>query len=197
MEEIPFDEIFQIIKSTSDIESSWVDLLALCNKVQPNDLWSSLNKVNPKKDLKIAEKNFRQFIDGIEIYSGPMGIYLGLDTLNMSGFSGFNVEVGFNKNANLMDKELAWVWECERNYYRFLIPGLKYMSKEYDKKKYSDINFFAEYVLFLGYSGLIFTHMLMNSTLESDWAAAWGYHDGDIGILCKDTGSGFEKVASI
>lgn len=197
MEEIPFDEIFQIIKSTSNIEDSWLELLALCNKVQPNDLWSSLNKVNPKKDLKIAEQNFHQFIDGIGTSSGPMGIYLGLDTLNMSGFSGFNVEIGFNNNANLTDKEIAWVWECERNYYRFLIPGLKYMSKEYDKKKYSVINFFAEYVLFLGYSGLIFTHMLMNSTLESDWAAAWGYHDGDIGILCKDIGSGFEKVASI
>ncbi len=197
MEDIPFDEIFKIIKSTDDIESSWLELLALCNRIKPNDLWSSLDKVKPQKDLGIAQKKFRKFIEADKLVFEQVGIYLGLDTLNMDGFSGFNVEVGFNKKANLKDKEIEWVWECDGDYYKFLIPSLKYMSKEYSKRKYSDINFFAEYVLFLGYSGLIFTHMLMSAPLESNWVAAWGYHDGDIGILCQDIGGGFEKVASI
>lgn len=197
MEDIPFDEIFEIIQNTNDIESSWLELLALCDRVKPNDLWSSLGKVNPQKDLGITQKKFREFICADRLTSDSIGIYLGLDTLNMDGFGGFNVEVGFNKKANLKDKEIAWVWECNGDYYKFLISSLKYMSKEYRKNKYSDINFFAEYVLFLGYSGLIFTHMLLGAPLESNWVAAWGYHDGDIGILCQDIGNGFEKVASI
>jgi hypothetical protein len=55
---------------------------------------------------------------------------------------------------------------------------------------------FADYVLFLGYSGLILAEAILDAGPGNLFLATWGFHDDDLFILGRGDGRGFRRLAS-
>jgi hypothetical protein len=55
------------------------------------------------------------------------------------------------------------------------------------KDRYDDspVSAFADYVLFLGYAGLILRQALATAAPRTPFFAIWGFHDGDLFPLAR------------
>jgi hypothetical protein len=115
------------------------------------------------------------------------GIYLGLDTLNMEYGKGSNVEIGMNSKCDPTKISIDWAFDCDTYGDRHLIKGLYSFFANFtgpdDENKY-----LAEYVIFLGYSGIVLREALLKASIPSDFISCWGFHDGDLLLLMNSIG---------
>jgi hypothetical protein len=117
-------------------------------------------------------------------------VYLGLDTMNMREGDGHNVGIGGSPKADPWVTDLEWMYSNAWYGEDHLIRGLCEMHAVYStqKKLYS----LADYVLFLGYSGIILSAAILKldpgvRSGPMGRLYAWGFHDGDIFPLCRAT----------
>jgi hypothetical protein len=63
-----------------------------------------------------------------------------------------------------------------------LIRSLIPLKRVYDK---TEISRSADYKLFLAYTGLVLLAVFERISIENDYVAVWGFHDGDIFFLIR------------
>jgi hypothetical protein len=83
------------------------------------------------------------------------GVYLGLDRLNMDDGCGMNVQIGGSRRPECLTAELQdWLEDDLWDGRDHLIRGLVDMHRVYAREE-GPVFGFADYALFLGYSGFV------------------------------------------
>ena len=185
----PLEEILEIVRRSQDAERAWNRVLSLCRRSEPSKLWNALPAPDFAKDVARAT---RWLNSQISTSQDTTGIYLGLDTLNMAGRKGMNVEFGSSERCDPLREEIDWVFQGLRYGDSHLIAGLRNLHKVYSRPMWGESSIsFADYVLFLGYSGIILGRALDRISTQCTFLAVWGFHDGDLFILGRKTPKGF------
>jgi hypothetical protein len=120
-----------------------------------------------------------------------------LDTLNEEDGGGHNVEIGLTTTADPERLKMDWAWGCEHYGERHLIHGLytvhaaiMALDLEYE------LNNPAEYIFFLGYSGIVLASALEELPVSWDSLYVWGFHDGDLAFLARGSPTGVKRLAT-
>lgn len=184
------------LKNEDNPSEAFGKLIQEGKKELDSDIWDALPKVDIDKDISEA-KNW--LLSELSNYPGTKGLYFGLDTLNMDEGRGHNVEIGFSKSCNPAVLNDEWTYECDKYGESHLIKGLFDMWKVfYNKEKWSakEVNF-VEYVVFLGYSGIVLKQALTQIDSLGDYLSMWGFHDGDMGYLIQSVGGNKKVLAEM
>jgi hypothetical protein len=100
------DNALQVIRDLSLPHDAWNEFLSLCHKVAPSKLWTLLPNPPLKQDVSRA-------VDWLSSELAKMpdasGIYFGLDTLNMAGGKGTNLQIGGSKICEVASNDLGWL----------------------------------------------------------------------------------------
>ncbi|HKX39980.1 MAG TPA: hypothetical protein VJO99_02400 [Burkholderiaceae bacterium] len=189
---MPIEELLAIVRNQPDPHQAWAQVLELCGTEQPSKLWASLPKVDLDRDAEAARAWLVGALANTQV---PTGVYLGLDTLNMEGGKGSNVEVGWIA-ADTSQGNADWAYGGLTYGEPFLIAGLLALHDVYSLPQWDDDFSFADYVLFLAYSGLVIREALNGFTIAAPMLFAWGFHDGDLFCLCRSEGNKIEMLCS-
>lgn len=185
---IPFEEIRNEITQQANPELAFKNILQAAKKNCPALDWGQFSVNYMDTDISAATQWIKKTMKNMP---DVKGIYLGLDTLNMEDGKGSNVEIGMNSNCDPAKISIDWAFDCDTYGDRHLIMGLYSFFSNFagpdDENK--DL---AEYVIFLGYSGLVFREALLKACIKSDFISCWGFHDGDLLLLMNNTG---QKIA--
>lgn len=143
--------------------------------------------MNIQRDIEAASNWLNASI--IEL-PNTQGIYLGLDTLNMEQGFGSNIEIGLSSSCNPNEITDDWAYDCENYGNSHLIKGLYEVSDSFNNegKWTAGERSFAEYLVFLGYSGVILRSALLQLETKNDFLSVWGFHDGDMFFLVQQIG---------
>jgi hypothetical protein len=190
-------EVAEIVKTAPDAQTGWPALIELCRLTQPSELWSAIPKIEPQRDVSAAAKWLRGQLHSAAAPDPARGVYLGLDTLNMEGTGGHNVEIGATKECDPFKLESEWAWHCEWYGESHLIAGLKDLKRVYEAPEFEPVSGFADYALFLGYSGLVLAQAMEALKVSAPLLAAWGFHDGDLFFLGRRETKRFERICKI
>jgi hypothetical protein len=123
------------------------------------------------------------------------GLYLGLDTSNMDDGAGENVEIGGTSRDGVEDADGDWLYSLEWYGTRHLIAGLLEMHAIYSHEDWKTHFAAADYVLFLGYSGLVLMEAAERVAWRDDTLLVWGFHDGDMFALARASAGGVQRLA--
>lgn len=181
---LPIDETMQILKTESDSQIAFQKVIAHCQKNFPSEIWKEYNELSMERDINEAtnwlQQAFTQFPD-------TKGIYLGLDTLNMDDGNGTNVEIGLSSSCNPNEFSDDWMYSCQNYGDSHLIKGLNDVANTFtDTTTWtSDETSFAEYIVFIAYSGIVLKNALNNVETKNDFLTIWGFHDGDMFFLTQ------------
>ena len=187
------DDILDLIREEPDPDPAWRRVLEICNADRPSALWSSLPAVDIAADATRLCAWLEAALQGVD---GPLGLYLGLDTLNMDGGAGTNLEIGWSRRCDTTSDGVDWVFgELERGS-KTLIRGLVPLHAEYAQDRWRDRFSVADYMLFLAYSGLVLACAVRQLARTDPMLVAWGFHDGDIFALCRCGRGRFEMICS-
>jgi hypothetical protein len=187
--------VTDIVKSAGGAGGGWKRLLQLCKTEQPSHLWDALPSPNPTGDVRAAAKWLASQIGRRDV---PVrGVYLGLDTINMRDGAGHNLELGVTASCDPFGPDDDWAWNCEWYGESHLIRGLVDLKKEYEREQWKEIFDFADYAIFLGYSGLILGEAFEAIVVPEPLLAIWGFHDGDLFRLGRRTLAGFERICEV
>lgn len=191
------DKITDLVKNADDANKGWDRLLALCKRTRRSNLWDALPSPDTRKDVGDAT---RWLTSQIRRRSAPKpirGLYLGLDTLNMRGGTGHNIELGATASCDPFSPDSDWTWNCEWYGTRHLIEGLFHLKNVYEQQKWRKIFGFADYALFLGYSGVILSQALAAVPVREPLIATWGFHDGDLFRLARRSTDDLERICQV
>ena len=184
------DKLIEIVRKSRDPQKAWSEIFRLCQTSQPSPMWNKLPQPDIAGDIVRARTWLMTQISQSKVR--PRGIYLGLDTLNMNEGRGKNVELGFSSKADPAVLDMDWIFNCEAYGADHLISSLVGMKKLYDADE--ETSSFADYMLFLGYSGLILLAAIESAPLENDFIAIWGFHDGDMAFLVRSVDGQIERL---
>jgi len=186
-------KILTAIRKATNASDAFDKLVAIASSHAKYADWEKL------RFPKCFEKDVRDAAKWIEksLADYPAaGVYLGLDTLNERRGWGTNLEIGMNSHADPSKKNIDWVFNCEQYGKKHLIRGLYELHRSYQKfdlEYPADLE--ADYALFLGYSGLVLAAALERARFRRDCMFVWGFHDGDLFLLCRTSAKGVERLA--
>ena len=186
-EKLPIDQILSEIKNQPDPQLAFGNILAFAQDALPSNIWGTFSRIDLQTDIAEAttwlQKTISQFPDS-------KGIYLGLDTLNMDEGNGSNIEVGLSTECAPAELTDEWTYDCENYGEPHLLKGLYLVSDSFENEELwsDDERQFAEYVIFLGYSGIVLREALFNLETADDFISIWGFHDGDMFFLVNKLG---------
>ena len=190
---MPIDEMLGILRQVADAKAAWASQLKLLQRTFPSDLWSNLLEADIRRDSDAAAAWLEASLERVK---APVGVYLGLDTLNMDGGAGHNLEVGWTSNANVDADDTGWVYEGLEYGPRHLLDGLVSMHSTYSLPQWEQQFSNADYMIFLGYSGLILREALQKAAIPVPALIAWGFHDGDIFLLGRKDATTFTFIGA-
>lgn len=198
----PIDEILALVQTAPDATSGWDRLRTLCEQHWPSPLWGHLRGVDPVRDAEDAASWLRAQLDAASAAEVALrGLYLGLDTLNMDGPQGANVEIAGTSTAQAVRldptaENIEWVHRVEWDGDRHLIAGLRAMKEVYARSEWQAQYGAADYVLFLGYSGVVLADAAASVQWPQSVVLVWGFHDGDLFRLGRWGRDGFERLVA-
>jgi hypothetical protein len=71
------------------------------------------------------------------------------------------------------------------------------LKNVYDQPQFESVSSFADYALFLRYSGLVLAEAMESVTVSEPFLAAWGFHDGDLFFLGRREPDRFERICKV
>ncbi len=190
---MPIDELLEILRQVDDSKAAWDSQLKLLQLTFHSDLWNNLPEVDIRRDVDVATAWLQTCLEQVK---SPAGIYLGLDTLNMDGGHGHNLEVGWINKVDVEDDDTDWIYRGLQYGPRHLLGGLVDIHSTYSRPEWEDQFSNADYMLFLGYSGLILREVLKNAAIPEPALVAWGFHDGDMFLLGRKKAGVFEILGT-
>jgi hypothetical protein len=188
---LPVKQVLQIIRTEQDANKAWGKTLLLCQDTAPSELWDTLPKPNIETDISEATD---WLTSQLRMLPEIRGIYLGLDTLNMDGGSGTNIEIGGTTACDVYEDDFEWVYSGLQYGSNHLIYGLYDFHNVYAQPQWKKEYNFSDYILFLAYSGIILGQAFVRITTERILLPVWGFHDGDLFILGRKSLTGFQFI---
>ena len=197
---IPIDEIMATIRDHKTPSAAWREILSVCSLFAPKAPWQRLENPDIQRDIRSVRRWLRAQLSRL---GTATGLYLGLDTLNMHGDGAHNVEIGGSTKCDPQSDSQSWLSRGLNYGSEHLIRGLLDLHAEYDtaiwKRRDEKIpsgsaSAFADYAVFLAYSGIVLGHALKRIKVSHSLVAVWGFHDGDLFLLGRLTPDNFEFV---
>ena len=191
---IPDDEILACVRSNHDPYESLQTLLELASRVEGGDCVTSLS--NDEVEADIAEA--MSWLSAESNGQPSAGIYFGLDTLNEDSGQGANIEIGFTGRTDSEPTNIEWVFDISEYGAGHLVRGLYRLHALYDHDKpkvSSEGRNVLDYVFFLGYGGIVLQAAVTRLYRSRETTYVWGFHDGDLAILCRGGTSGMTYIA--
>lgn len=190
------NQVIDQIQNNQDPKNAFQNIIAIGRKNLPSNIWESFEVMNLEMDIANVQIWLQ---DNLARFPKTTGIYLGLDTLNMDYGKGSNIEIGLSDACNASEFSDDWTYECDHYGSSHLIYGLNLVSDNFTNatKWSSEERSFSEYIIFLGYSGIVLREALLNITTENDFLSIWGFHDGDMFYLVNKRGLNRYIVANI
>ena len=189
---MPIDELLAVLREEADPTAAWRRTLDLLRGSTPSDLWDALPPMAIQRDTEAAAAWLRETL---KEPSAPIGVYLGLDTLNMNAGAGYNVEIGWKAGLILEDARTDWIYSGLEYGPRHLIEGLCELHAIYSHPEWEKIFSSADYMLVLAYAGVVLRAAIRSTPLPRPLLASWGFHDGDMFLLGLSSDQGFTTVA--
>jgi len=188
------DQTLALVRGHTDSASDWTQLVDICRQVHPNCPWDDLPPPDVQSDLhdtwQWLQKELAEQPDAI-------GLYLGLDTLNMRDGKGMNIDFGATTECDSASDSPDWVWDVTLSYgSHHLIRGLVGLQATYSRPVWRDSFDLCDYVFFLGYSGMILSEVFESFTLPSTFMPVWGFHDGDMFTLGRYHNGAFTRLCT-
>jgi hypothetical protein len=180
------DATLAVLRKKDSPDAKWRALIEMWSRLHPSPVWAKL-EADLANDINAAETWLRGHLRE----SPSRGLYLGLDTLNMNGGAGMNVEIAGTRECDPMAPTTDWAFECEWSGEPHLIRGLVAMKQHYEK---SNVSPQADYLVFLGYSGLVFGEAIVRLKPAEPILVVWGFHDGDLFRLARATPDGSKPL---
>jgi hypothetical protein len=116
--------------------------------------------------------------------------------MDMCDDRGSNVEIAATSRCNPETLDMDWAWGCEWYGEPHLIRSLYKMKAVYKQPTWRRLWEFADYTLFLGYSGIILAEAFERLGFRSNILIVWGLHDGDLFFLGRTDKTGFRRLAT-
>lgn len=194
-QENPLDRVFPrllaIVREDPAPASQWQRMSGVFQNEVPAAPWARMPVPDLGRDVDEAAAWLAAELDA---QPAAKGIYLGLDTLNMEGGKGNNVEFGGTTECDPAEDDESWL-ESDLNYGDgHLIRGLVAMHAVYSSADWEPWSDFCDYAVFLGYSGIVLGAAMARSAGARDLLAAWGFHDGDLFLLGRSLGGKWSPV---
>ncbi|MDO6435694.1 hypothetical protein Q4E93_34085 [Flavitalea sp. BT771] len=189
---IPFEDIRNEITLQASPELAFKNILQAAKRNYPALDWEQFSVKYMDADISAATRWIKKALGRLR---DVKGIYLGLDTLNMEDGKGSNVEIGINANCDPTEISVDWAFDCDTYGDRHLIKGLYSFFANFAEPDDQNKDL-AEYVIFLGYSGLVLREALLKANIESDFISCWGFHDGDLLLLMNKIGQKITFLAN-
>jgi hypothetical protein len=182
-ENVPHEELMHALATMSDPLSALTGVLQLAYERYPLPV---LKRAWPElaSDIQQARSRIRQ---GLADHPRANGIYLGLDTLTMQDGQGTNIEMGFSDAADMSGSPTDWTYGDLDPGAPWLMQGIFKASTEYDQLQ-ADDRWFAEYVIFLSYSGVVLGAALQQELTTRPSLVIWGFRDADLFKLARSDG---------
>ncbi len=191
------DDVTGIVRSAVSAADGWRELCAVCARVQPSGLWAALPTPDIGRDVERAVTWLSGELARADAPRPPRGLCLGLDTLNMSDGTGFNLALGATCRCNPLELDPDWLTSCEWDGADHLIEGLVALQATYSCDEWKTDFAFADYHLVLGYSGLVLADALALVAVREPLLAVWGFHDGDLFFLARRTPASVERICDV
>lgn len=189
---MPVNELLAILREEREGEAAWRQILRLLQRSSPSGLWESLPPVQIERDVGAAADWLHASLGQLR---APLGVYLGLDTLNMTADGGHNVEIGWTTPLNVDKTDTDRLDEGLVHGARHRIDGLAKLQSTHARPEWAALFSTADYMLFLGYAGIVLRDAIGAAALPAPLLTAWGFHDGDIFVLGRLTADGFVTLA--
>lgn len=188
------DQTLALVRGHTDSSSYWTQLVDICRRIHPGCPWADLPMPDVQSDLHSTWQWLHQ-----EVAEQPdgIGLYLGLDTLNMRDGNGMNIDFGTTSQCDPASDSPDWVWNVTISYgSHHLMRGLVGPQSTYSRPAWRDAFTLCEYVFSLGYSGMILTQVFESFTLPRTLMPVWGFHDGDMFTLGRYHNGTFTKLCT-
>lgn len=197
---MPIDDLLAAIREDRAPRDAWGAALDVCRRAAPDAPWGDLPEVDVERDIEDA----RAWLTAeIARFPRARGIYLGLDTLNMGADDGMNLQIGASMDCDPLANAKDWL-EREldignEHYIRGLYPLFLVYGQDNWRTRNSSVSggshfSFADYAVFLTYSGIVLGHALARLKFGRDILFAWGFHDGDMFLLGRHGTGGFDPI---
>lgn len=194
-EKLPIDETMLVLINERQPEKTFNKILDYCNERLPSMIWQEYAQMNLARDIENATNWLQTWID---TFPGATGIYLGLDTLNMDEGDGTNIEIGLSETCNPGSINSEWIYDCENYGEGHLIRSLFEVKQSFNDEKWTDEErSFAEYMIFLGFSGVVLREALSKIKTSNNFSSVWGFHDGDMFPLINKIGDTITVVTNV
>lgn len=191
----PLDRVFPrllaIVRENPEPVSQWQRMLEVFRIELPAAPWDRMPVPAIGRDVDEAAAWLAAELKG---QPAATGIYLGLDTLNMEGGRGKNVEFGGTAECDPAEDHESWLEHDLDDGEDHLIRGLVEMHAVYASPEWEAWFDFCDYATFLGYSGIVLGAAMARSAGARDLLVAWGFHDGDIFLLGRSLGGKWSPV---
>lgn len=189
---LPIRETLAVVRDTTEPRRAWADVVALCRAAVPAAPWDDLASPNLERDISAATGWLKAQLAALP---DARGLYLGLDTLNMRGGRGTNVEIGGSSGCDLLADGIDWVYAGDLDYgAKHLIGGLYELREVYSSDAWAAAYRVCDYIFFLGYSGVVLAESFARLDTPRTLLPAWGFHDGDLFALGRKQGGGFTRL---
>ena len=106
-----------------------------------------------------------------------------------------NVELGWTPRVNIEAQDADWIYDGLEYGPKHLVEGLLALHSVYSRGEWAEVYSPADYLLPLGYAGVVLREALRAAKLQEPLLAAWGFHDGDMFLLGRMSDGGFVTLA--
>jgi hypothetical protein len=187
-------QILDIIREERNPQQCFANILALSRQIEPSEIWASYTEMNFSRDILAAKARLKEIVSQFPDFNG---ICIGLDTLNWEGEGGYNVQIAMGNTCDPASLDQEWCFDCFHYGEEHLIESLAEVGESFTNEEqwnYEERSA-AEYIIFLGYSGIVFREALRELKCPNDFGTIWGFHDGDMFNLVRKIGDRRTVVA--
>jgi hypothetical protein len=191
---IPYDEILGCVRKSIAPQKAFKELIDVGKSQLKSPLWDAIPTPDTEADVTSAatwlQESFSKY--------PPTGVYLGMDTVNENDGKGKNVEIGMTDVPGPLPLELEWIYDGFDYGENHLIRGLYEIHKGYDALDLQEPqSLLADYVFYLGYSGIVLAAALDKMQVRWESLFVWGFHSGDLAFLARSTPAGITRLATL
>ena len=167
------DEVRAVVRQGGDEKCVFDALRAIGSKHLPRRRWDKI-RVPVLFEADVLETT--KWINGVVALYQASNAYVALDTLNENDGQGKNVSTGMTRMLDSAAELHGWdpKWEGPRECH--LVWGLFELHQSYLKWGLEyPARVLADYVMFMGYSGLVYAAAVERSTLRENCRFVWGF----------------------
>jgi hypothetical protein len=188
----PIDETLSAIRGNTSMADAWAKVVEHCKASFPLLPWNSLPVLDFERDVAATIKWLQRQLEDIP---EACVLYLGLDTLNMRGEEGTNIEFGGTANCDSVRADADWLVNARLVYGdSHLIVGLYELKCAYQMAPWKAAFDFCDYMFFLAYSGIVLADAFDRLPTDRTLIPIWGFHDGDLFMLGRKESGKFMRI---